>query len=174
MTTTIRPATPDDLPGILEIHNHAIRHLDAIWTEAEETLEDRAKWLADRQKGGFAVLVAERDGKVLGHASYGSYRSRSGYRKTVEHSIYLRDGAAGQGTGSALMEALIADARDKGFHLMVAVIEAKNTGSIRFHERFGFKTAGLMPQAGCKHGKWLDQVNMYLLLDDAPAPPRGY
>ena len=166
----IRPATQADLPGVLDIHNDAIRRLDAIWTEAEETLEDRRAWLDDRQAQGFAVLVAEEGGAILGYASYGTYRSRSGYSQTVEHSIYLRDEAQGKGIGKALMEAIIADAKAKGFHLMVAVIDAKNTGSVAFHERFGFINMGTLPQAGHKFGRWLDQVNMYLLLNDDPAP----
>src|SRR5690554_486864 len=166
----IRPAREADLPQILDIHNHAIRNLDAIWTEAEETLADRAAWLFDRTAHGFAVFVAEENGAIVGHASYGTYRSRSGYNKTVEHSIYLREAAQGRGAGKALMAALIDDAKAKDFHLMVAVIEAKNTASIKFHERFGFEMAGMLPQAGFKHGKWLDQVNMYLLLNDDPAP----
>lgn len=166
----IRPATKADLPQILEIHNHAIRNLDAIWTEAEETLSDREAWLDDRNANGFCVLVAEQDGRILGHASYGTYRSRSGYSKTVEHSIYLREDAQGKGVGKALMAALIEDAKAKGFHLMIAVIDAKNTGSVKFHEHFGFEMIGTIPQAGHKHGRWLDQVNMYLLLNDDPAP----
>lgn len=170
----IRPATHADLPQILDIHNDAVRRLDAIWTEAEDTLADREAWLDDRLTNGFAALVAEEDGRVLGHASYGTYRSRAGYRKTVEHSIYLRDEVQGRGVGKALMSALIEDARARGFHLMVAVIDARNQGSIAFHERFGFQMAGLLPQAGFKHGRWLDQVNMVLLLNDDPAPPKGY
>ncbi len=167
---TIRHATEADVPGILDIHNDAIRRLDAIWTEAEETLEDRRAWLKERQEKGFAVFVAEEGGTVLGHASYGTYRSRSGYNKTVEHSIYLRKEAQGRGIGKALMQALIDDARARGFHLMVAVIDAKNAGSIAFHERFGFEMAGILPQAGHKFGRWLDQVYMYLILNSDPAP----
>src|SRR5690606_25296010 len=106
--------------------------------------------------------------------SYGTYRSRAGYRKTVEHSIYLREEAQGRGAGKLLMKALIEDARARGFHLMVAVIDAKNESSIRFHERFGFQLAGHLPQAGFKHGRWLDQINMVLLLNDDAAPPKGY
>lgn len=170
---TIRPATDDDLAAILDIHNDCVRRLDAIWTEIEDTLADRQAWLDDRIGGGFAVLVAEEEGRILGHASYGPYRARSGYRKTVEHSIYLRDEAQGRGVGKALMAALVEDARAKGFHLMIAVIDAGNQGSIAFHERFGFQMAGRLPQAGFKHGRWLDQVNMVLLLNDDPAPPRG-
>ncbi|WP_332719148.1 GNAT family N-acetyltransferase [Pelagibacterium mangrovi] len=170
----IRPATQDDLPQILEIHNDAIRRLDAIWTETEETLADRKAWLNERNANGFAVLVAEQDGMILGHASYGTYRSKPGYRKTVEHSVYLREDAQGKGAGKALMGALIDDARAKGFHLMVAVIDARNENSIALHQRLGFSLAGRLPQAGFKHGRWLDQVNMVLLLNDDPAPPRGY
>ncbi len=170
----VRPAADDDLPQILDIHNHAIRTLDAIWTEAEETLADRKVWLDDRNANGFAVFVADSDGEILGHASYGTYRARSGYRKTVEHSIYLREDAQGQGVGKALMQAIIDDAKANGFHLMVAVIDDKNKSSIAFHERFGFKVAGHLPEAGFKHGRWLGQVNMVLLLNGDPAPPRGY
>ncbi|GGA41764.1 GNAT family N-acetyltransferase [Pelagibacterium lentulum] len=170
----VRPATEADLPQILDIHNDAIRRLDAIWTEAEETLQDRRAWLKDREANGYGVFVAVEGDAVLGHASYGSYRSRAGYRKTVEHSIYLRDEAQGKGVGRALMQAMIDDAKAKGFHLMVAVIDAANTGSIAFHQRFGFIHAGHLPQAGFKHGRWLDQVNMALLLNDDPAPPKGY
>ena len=169
----IRPATPDDLPQILEIHNDAVRRLDAIWTETEDTLADRAAWLKERTANGFAVMVAQEDDQILGHASYGTYRAKSGYAKTIEHSIYLRDVAQGRGVGKALMQALIDDAKAKRFHLMVAVIDAKNTGSIAFHERFGFKMAGHLPQAGFKHGHWLDQVNMVLLLNDDPAPQKS-
>ena len=170
----VRPATDADLPQILDIHNDAVRRLDAIWTEAEETLAERKAWLDDRKANGFSVLVVEEDGQVLGHGSYGSYRSKSGYRKTIEHSIYLRQDAQGRGAGKALMTALIADARAKGFHLMVGVIDAANSGSIAFHETFGFVHAGGLSQAGFKHGRWLDQVNMALRLNDDPAPPRGY
>lgn len=170
----IRPATDNDLPEILDIHNDAIRRLDAIWSETEETLADRKAWLDDRNANGFTVLVAEADGRILGHGSYGTYRSRSGYRKTVEHSIYLRDEAQGRGVGSALMAALIDDAKAKGFHLMVGVIDSKNESSIRFHARHGFEMLGILPQSGFKNGRWLDQVNMYLILNDDPAPPRGY
>lgn len=168
----VRHATQADLPQLLDIHNDAVRRLDAIWTETEDTLEQRTQWFLERTGAGYPVMVAEEGSEILGYATYGSYRSRSGYRLTVEHSIYLRDAAQGKGVGKALMGALIDEARAKGFHLMVGVIDAKNTGSIAFHERFGFVHAGFLPQAGFKHGKWLDQVNMVLLLNDDPAPPR--
>lgn len=170
---SIRDATEDDLPALLAIYNDAVRTLDAIWTEDEDDHSHRAAWLADRQRAGFPVLVAtDAGGRVAGYASYGPYRSKPGYRLTVEHSIYMDPAARGAGLGTPLMAALIARARAEGYHLMVAVIEAENKGSIRFHERLGFAMVGHLPEAGFKFGRWLGEVQMYLRLDARTAPPR--
>src|SRR5690606_23037521 len=116
---TIRPATHDDLPALLAIYNDAVRTLFAIWTEKEDTLDERAAWLDERLTQGFPVLVAtDESGAVMGYATYGTYRSRSGYRLTVEHSIYMAQQARGRGFGAPLMAALIARAKQDGLHLM--------------------------------------------------------
>ena len=116
------------------------------------------------------MFVAEEGGQGAGHAGYGAYRPRSGYDRTVEHSIYLRDEAQGRGVGKAADGCGHRRCGAEGFHVMVAVVDAKNTGSIAFHERLGFVHMGTLPQAGHKFGRWLDQVNMYLILNDDPAP----
>ena len=167
----IRNATEADLPDLLAIHNEAIRTLDAIWIEHEETMADREKWFIDRRAAGYPIVVAVDDrGKVLGYGSYGSYRGRDGYRLTVEHSVYLYAHARGNGAGKALLTYLIGQARADGFHAMVAVIDATNTISIDMHEKFGFESTGVLRQLGQKRGKWLDQVQMVKLLDDRAAP----
>ncbi len=167
----IRNANQEDLPALLAIHNEAIRTLDAIWIEHEESLEDRQNWFIERRAAGFPVVVAVDDnGRTLGYGSYGSYRSREGYRGTVEHSVYLFADARGNGVGKALLNHLIGQARADGFHAMVAVIDANNAISIAMHEKFGFESAGVLRQVGQKHGKWLDLIQMVLLLDKRKAP----
>jgi len=167
----IRAATEADLGGILEVHNEAVRTLAGLWISSEDTIEGRRAWFAERMAANFPVLVAEADGRIIGFGAYGTYRGRDGYRLTVEHSIYLLPEARGKGAGKALLARLIEIARERGMHAMVAVIDAENAVSIRLHERFGFISAGLMPQLGMKLGTWRDQYQMYLLLDDRPAPP---
>lgn len=170
----IRPWQTSDLPQLLALHNDAVRRLDAIWTEIEDTLEERTAWAEARAAAGFPILVAVDDEEsLLGYASYGTYRAKTGYRLTVEHSIYLWDKAQGKGVGKALMRALIQQARQDGLHAMIGVIDAKNAASIRFHEGFGFVHAGHLRQVGFKHGRWLDQVNMVLLLNEDAAPRSG-
>jgi len=44
-----------------------------------------------------AILVAERDGRVVGYASYGDFRSGDGYRLTVEDSVYIHRELRGSG-----------------------------------------------------------------------------
>lgn len=167
----IRDAEERDLAGITTIYNYAVEHTTAIWNETTIDVENRRVWLADRRKAGYPVLVAASDDdQVLGYASFGDWRAWDGYRHTVEHSVYVRKDQRGVGIGKALMEALIGHARDIGKHVMVAGIEAGNTGSIHLHENLGFEQAGLLRQVGTKFGSWLDLAFLQLTLDDRAAP----
>src|SRR5439155_8076947 len=56
---------------------------------------------------------------------------------------------------STLMQALIAEARQRQVHVMVGGIDAANRGSIALHERLGFRHAGTLEQVGFKFGRWL-------------------
>lgn len=164
----IRDAQARDVPGITLIYNDAVEHTTAIWNEELVDDANRSAWLADRLGAGFPVLVAaDSDGAVLGYATYGPWRPHDGFRHTVEHSVYVRAGQRGRGTGQSLMRALIDRARTDGVHVMVAAIDASNSGSIRIHERLGFTRVGLLPQVGTKFGSWLDLAFLQLILDDA-------
>lgn len=167
----IRDAGAEDIGGITAIYNDAVARTTAIWNEVTVDAANRLAWLHDRQRAGYPVLVATGpDGAVLGYASFGDWRAWDGYRHTVEHSVYVAASARGQGLGEALMIALIARARAIGKHVMVAGIEAQNSGSIRLHEKLGFDHAGRLSQVGTKFGKWLDLTFMQLRLDARPAP----
>lgn len=170
MSFEIRPAEPADLPTITEIHNHAVVHTTAIWNEDAVDVDDRAAWLADRTNRGYPVIVAVDATGVVGYASYAQWRPHSGYRHTVEHSVYVRGDQRGRGIGSALMAELIGRARAAGIHVMIGGIESGNTASIVLHERLGFREVGRMPQVGAKFGRWLDLSMLQLVLDQRAAP----
>lgn len=167
----IRDAVAADIPGIADIYNHAVAHTTAIWNDQVVDVANRTAWHAERQRLGYPVLVAmDDDDAVLGYASFGDWRAFDGYRHTVEHSVYVRLDARGQGIGETLMQALIARARAIGKHAMVAGIEAGNATSIRLHKKLGFAEVGLLPQVGMKFGKWLDLAFLQLTLDDRATP----
>lgn len=166
----LRDAENADLDTITEIHNHAVVHTTAIWNEDAVDRADRAAWLADRTARGYPVIVAADETGVVGYASYAQWRPHSGYRHTVEHSVYVRGDQRGRGIGKMLMTALIERARADGMHVMIGGIESGNAASIALHERLGFREVGRMPQVGAKFGRWLDLSMLQLVLDDRPAP----
>lgn len=165
----IRDASDADLDAILEIHNAAIRHSLAIWTEEEADRADREAWLADHEASGHPVLVAEVDGRVAGYAAYGPWRTKTGYRYTVENSVYVHDDFHRRGIGRALMVELIERARAGGIHVMIAAIEAGNAGSIAMHRALGFEEPVVLREVGTKFGQWLDVA--FLRLELASGPP---
>ncbi|GAA5058470.1 GNAT family N-acetyltransferase [Nocardia callitridis] len=161
----IRDARADDLPAILTIHNANIAESTAIWDTEEVELDDRVAWFRDRIAAGRPILVAEIDGALAGYASYGPWRPKSGYRFTVENSVYVDADFHRRGVATALLTELLAHARASGtVHAMIAAIESSNTGSIQLHERFGFRTVGVLPEVGHKFGHWMDLTLMQLTL----------
>ena len=160
----IREATRSDLPDILEIHNHAIRTSLAIWMDDAVELGEREAWFDEHQSAGHPVLVAEVDGSVAGYGCYSAWRSKWGYRHTVEDSVYVVDGFQRRGIGRALVERLIMHARETGMHSMIADIEAGNRASILLHESLGFRHEGTIQEVGTKYGRWLDLAILRLPL----------
>ena len=168
---TIRAAGDGDVAAITAIYNHLVRHSTAVWDDVEVDEADRAQWVAARHGDGFPVLVAiDAGGALVGYASYGVWRARSGYRHTVEHSVHVREDRRGAGIGAALLQALIDHARAQGLHAMVGGIEAGNLPSIALHRKLGFASVGHLPEVGTKFGRWLDLVFMQITLGEHAAP----
>ena len=151
----LRPSREADLAAILAITNDVIATSTAIFAADPYTLDQRARWRADRLAAGYPVLVAELHGAVAGFCSFGEFRG-AGYPHAVEHSVHVAAQSRGLGVGSALVEALFPLAAACGKHVMIAGIDAANDGSIRLHERLGFARTGLLPEVGFKFGRRLD------------------
>ncbi|WP_241963261.1 GNAT family N-acetyltransferase [Paracoccus suum] len=166
----LREAGAADAPAIAAIYAALIADTTITFRSAPTSTEDRAAWIAERQASGFPVMVSERDGDVLGYASYGPFRGLDGYRLTVEHTIALSPAARGQGLGRELMQALIARARSDGLHVMVGALSSDNAASRRMHAALGFTLAGTLPQTGQKFGRWLNLELWQLLLDGRERP----
>jgi phosphinothricin acetyltransferase len=167
----IRDATAADLQGLVDIYNDVIATSTAVFSAQPVALEERRQWWQARVAQGYPVLVATDAQGIAGFATFGDFRSWPGYRYTVEHSVHIRSDRRGQGLGTQLINALLPIAAAAGKHVMVAGIDAANTGSIRLHERLGFQRVGYLPQVGHKFGRWLDLVFLQRMLDQAAAPP---
>jgi phosphinothricin acetyltransferase len=110
---------------------------------------------------GYPHIVGEIDGSIAGYAYAGPYRSRPGYRYTVENSVYVAAWARRRGVGKKLLGRLIEICDSAGFRQMVAVIgDSAHTASIELHREAGFVGVGTLENVGFKFGRWLDSVLM--------------
>jgi L-amino acid N-acyltransferase YncA len=169
----VRAATDADIDAITAIYAAEVRDFVNTYEYDAPDAEEMLRRMHAIFAGGYPFLVAEVKGQVAGYAYASSFRSRIGYRYTVENSVYVAAGWQGRGIGSALLERLVVECEARGFRQMVAVIgEAANSASIRLHERHGFRHIGIFPGIALKHGRWLDTVFMQRALgagSDAPA-----
>ncbi|MGE0667805.1 MAG: N-acetyltransferase family protein [Sphingomonadales bacterium] len=160
----IGDAVADDLPAIAAILNHSILNTTAAWYDDPCTDEWMAAWFELRRAKGWPVLAARVGGRVVGYATYGEFRSRTGYRDTMEHSVYVDASYHRAGIGRSLLTALVDRARANGVHVLVGGIADENEASIALHRALGFEEVARMPEVGQKFGRWLTLVFMQKIL----------
>ncbi|RYC32814.1 GNAT family N-acetyltransferase [Lichenibacterium minor] len=105
------------------------------------------------------LLVAERDGAVLGTAGW---RRAGGRRAHVaEIGMGVHDGHAGRGIGSALLAALV-DAADRwyGVRRLALGVYTDNARAIALYRRFGFAEEGIARGDAFRDGRYVDVLHM--------------
>jgi phosphinothricin acetyltransferase len=160
----IRPATDSDLPAINDIYNFYVLQSTCTYQDEPESIEQRHAWFA-AHGSKHPVIVAESDGQVLGWGSLSPFHSRCAYRNTVENSVYVHREHQRCGIGSALLQVLISRARELGHHVIIAAIDAEQTGSVGLHARAGFEKVGHFKQVGFKFDRWLDVIYMQRMIE---------
>jgi L-amino acid N-acyltransferase YncA len=160
----IRLALPKDVPAITRIYNEGIRDRLATLETEERTEEERAAWLAGRDER-HPVLVAERDGAVVGWGSLNVFNPRPAYRHVADFSVYVAREARGAGIGGLLLGALIEQARALGYHKLVLAAFPFNDAGMRLYRRHGFREVGVYREQGLLDGRWVDVVVMERVLE---------
>lgn len=151
----IRHAARSDAAALADIYNHYIENSTATFDEVTKTEVERSAWL-DAHGPGHPVLIAERDGLVLGWGSLSQYRERPAWRFTAEVGVYVRAGATGAGVGPALLDRLLAEGAEAGHHVLVAQVVSDNAPSLKMFERAGFERVGHLSEVGRKFDRWID------------------
>ena len=156
----IRPVVDGDIPDIREIYNYYVTNSVVTFDEKRWTHAQWVEKFDHLTKLGLPFLVAvSPTGQILGYGLVSPWTGKSGFRYTVENSIYLGQAATGKGLGTALLQALIAACEEKGIREMVAVISDKGAeASLALHERLGFVEVGRMGRVGYKFGRSLGTI----------------
>jgi L-amino acid N-acyltransferase len=160
----VRLAAAGDAEAIREIYNTEVTGSTVTFDLVPRTIEEQRAWLADHAGAHPAIVAVAGDGAVLGFASLSAYKERPAYATTVENSVFVHRDHRGEGVGKALLTELVRLARDHGFHTVIARIVGDNEASIRVHQAVGFQLVGVEREVGRKFGRWLDVVELQLLL----------
>ena len=162
----IRASHTGDLAAITTIYAHHVQHGTGTFEIDAPTQQDIAARRTEVLARGLPWLVAttadEGEGaQVIGFAYANWFKPRPAYRFSAEDSVYVAQGAGGQGVGRALLAALLQEAEAVGVRKLLAVIgDSANRASIQLHESAGFEHAGVLRSVGWKHGAWRDVVLM--------------
>ena len=161
---TIRPAGAHDVPAIQRIYNREILEGVATLDEWPWTDARRRAWLETYRDE--MVIVAQGDDTVVGFAHF-SPMQKFGFRFTREVTVYVDPRRHRGGVGRQLVEALIAGARERNLHVLIARITSGNAASIALFESLGFERSALRREFGHKFGRWVDIIELQLTLQSA-------
>ena len=143
-----------DADAVAAIYNEGIRRRGATFRREEVDPSFVESWVdqADR----YPVLVAERDGAVIGWVRAGSYSDFEPYAGIGELAIYVTEAARGAGVARALVDALAGACRESGYWKLVAKVFPANEASVELLHRCGFRDVGLHLRHGQHEDGWRD------------------
>ncbi|AHF06729.1 GNAT family N-acetyltransferase [Desulfitobacterium metallireducens] len=155
---TIRIANNLDLKQITEIYNWAVENTVATFDLENRTEEKANEWFLVHQNSYYPLVVAEKEGKILGWASISPFHPRPAYKASGEFSIYIAPRSQGLGIGKRLLEALCQMAEQLGYHTLLGLITGTNEVSLALAGKLGFEETGRYREVGQKFGQVLDVV----------------
>jgi RimJ/RimL family protein N-acetyltransferase len=149
---------------------HALRvrglaeHPEAFTSSAEEesgSLDKAAQRLSGGRTGADVVLGAFDGERLIGVVGMSvDPRLKASHRGHVYGMYVAREGSK-RGVGTALVEALVAHARDgASLDALVLTVTAGNEGAHRLYERAGFTCFGREPGAVRIGGRSYDKLHM--------------
>ncbi len=155
-TTRLRPATPQDWPGMRRIFLEGIATGHASFETPDTVPQDFETWL--RHKHRDSLIVAESDGQLVGWAALAPTSHRACYRGVAECQLYVSADARGQGIGDRLLKALIDHAGTSGIWTIEAIVFPENQTSRRLFARHGFREVGRRERIAKMNGEWRDTL----------------
>jgi phosphinothricin acetyltransferase len=162
----IRPATPEDADAIARIYSQGISERQATFETDPRSADDVRPWIGDELQ---PVLVAERDGAVVGWARTIRSSERCAVRGVGEYTIYIDRGQRGTGVGAELLEQLLCASEEAGYWKVMGRLFTTNAPTIALARRCGFREVGVHERHGRLEGEWRDVLLVERLLGQATA-----
>ena len=115
------------------------------------------------------VLVAEEGGEIVGYVALGSPTRLESNRHVMGiRGLAVAPDHQGRGLGRALIEAAVAEARERGARRLRLRVLGANTGARALYESCGFVVEGVLRDEFLLDGRYVDDVLMALPLTTPP------
>ena len=148
-TCTIRSAAPADAPRMLQYMKIMLGETRFLLRAPEEfnyTEEEEAAVLAGRANDPRSLmLLAETDGHIVASADVRSHGAKSRTWHRADLGMSVRKDYWHLGIGSALMERLIAFAKEAEFEQIELEVVAANRRALNLYVKYGFEVYGTRP-----------------------------
>jgi phosphinothricin acetyltransferase len=162
----VRAAAVGDTDAIARIFREGIEDRVATF----ETSPPPAAQMAELVGAGAPMLVAVRDGSVVGWAKVAAYDPVHDYYDGVgEATIYVAREARGSGVGAVLLDALERAAGAAGYFKLIGKLFTTNSASIALFQGHGWRPVGVHHRHGRLDGDWKDVLVVEKLLGDGAA-----
>jgi phosphinothricin acetyltransferase len=161
MDYAFAPLTEADRHPVIDIFNYFIENSFAAYPEQPVGYDMYDRFLQMTQ-GYPAVTVRDAADEVVGFAFLRPYMPVDSLRRAAEIAYFIWPDHTGHGLGNRILEHFKEEGRDRGLGFLLASISSLNEGSIRFHERHGFRHCGRFERIGLKKNREFDVVWMQL------------
>jgi ribosomal protein S18 acetylase RimI-like enzyme len=141
----LRSFASGDRDAVVDLSRRAIGRLELqvgnpVWVSRDELESEVADWEPAAEE---TLVVAEEEGRVVG---FGGVEIPRGFDHAELFGPLVAGDASGQKLGSRLLDASVAEARDRGARALIGAVGTRNTAGRILLERMGFRPRG-RPQA---------------------------
>jgi ribosomal protein S18 acetylase RimI-like enzyme len=125
------------------------------------------KWfktlLSDVRKGNAISLMAEADGKIVGHCYARRVEPGSELSHVGELGMFVTSGYRGRGIGGKLLDSVIKQSKGK-FEMLRLGVLATNKVAKHLYKSRGFRRFGTEPRAVKRGARYINMEHYYLHL----------
>jgi len=158
---TLRNAIESDAAVLCAAEREIARTPGRLVSAPDELAEENFERLLRLLDGSGTYLVAERDGKIVGHACLPPAAPLRALAHVRFLNMVVHEGNAGQGIGSRLLQALLDASPRNGVERIELRVRATNTAAIELYKKCGFnEECTSARRIKLADGHYLDDMSM--------------